>query len=432
MTVKNSEKLEKSRVTLTIEVGPEEFEAGVEKAYRRMRGRMRVPGFRPGKAPRKLVESLYGPEVFYDEAINQTYADAFEAAVKETELRPVGMPEISVGEAPTKEGYTFTATVPVYPEVTLGQYKGLSAPRLEVTVTDEDVDLRLKQLSDRNTRLVSVDREAQEGDTVVIDFEGFRDGKPFSGGAGTNYNLELGSHSFVPGFEDQLVGAKAGEDRDVNITFPEDYAEDLAGKDALFKVKVHEVKEKDVPELDDEFAKDVSEFDTLAELREDLEKQIREERENDVQREFEDLLMDQVADGITADVPDVLIEAQARQFVDNLKAQVRRQGLTYQQYQQMTGSDDEKLYQDAQEPALRQVRMDLAVNAIIEAEKLEATDEDVEAEYQRLAEDAGMDSESIKRYVNEDQVKDQVLTRKAIAVVADSASAAKPEEKAAE
>ena len=427
MTVKNCEKIEKSQVVLTIEVDAEEFDAAMEKAYRKMRRNLRVPGFRPGKAPRKMIEGMYGPEVFYDEAVNFAAPDAYEAAVKEQELRVVGMPEMKMDEMPTKEGFTFTATAPVYPEVTLGQYKGLSAPREEVVVTPEDVQERLDTLQDRNSRLISVDRPAENGDTVIIDFDGYMDGKRFDGGKGENYSLELGSGSFVPGFEEQVVGMSADEEKDLDITFPQDYAPELAGKDVVFRVKVHEVKKKDVPELDDEFAKDVSEFDTLDELKADLEKQIREGRERGAQQAFEDELLTQVAENITADVPDALVDAQARQFMRNLQSQVYAQGLTYEQYQQMMGTDDEKLMETAREPALKQVRMDLAIGAIIDAEKLEASDEDVAAEYEKLAEDSGMDVESIKKYYDEERVREQVLTKKAIAVVADSATATKPE-----
>ena len=329
------------------------------------------------------------------------------------------------------DGFTFKATAPVYPEVTLGQYKGLSAPKEEVKVSAADVDERLKALTDRNTRLVSVDREAKEGDTVVIDFEGFLDGKPFDGGKGQNYSLELGSHTFVPGFEEQLVGVKAGDEKDLDVTFPEDYHKDLAGKAVVFKVKVHEVKEKEVPALDDEFAKDVSEFDTLKDLKADLKKKITAEREETAKRAFEDALMEQVADNITADVPDAMVEAQARQFLDNFKMQLAQQGIQYDEYSKATGMDESKLIDDAKEPALKQVRMDLAMLAIIKAENIDATDEEVEAEYKRMADQYGMDLETVKKYLQADQVKDQLKSQKAIAVVVDSATAAKPEKKPA-
>ena len=431
MSVKSCEKVEKSQVALTIEVGAAEFEAAIEKAYQKMRKKINVPGFRPGKAPRKIIEGMYGAEVFFEEAINHAFPEAYEAAVKEQELRVVGYPTVEmVGEC-TKDGFTFKATTPVYPEVTLGQYKGLSAEKDEVKVTAADVNERLKQLSDRNTRLVSVEREAKEGDTAVIDFEGFLEGKPFEGGKGENYSLELGSHSFVPGFEEQVVGMKAGEEKDLDITFPEDYHADLAGKAVVFKVKVHEVKEKEVPALDDEFAKDVSEFDTLKDLKADLKKKITEERQKDADRAFEDALMEQVAANITADVPDAMIENQARQFLDNFKMQIAQQGIPYDQYMKMTGMDEAKLLADAKEPSERQVRLDLALAAIIEAEKLEVSDEDVEAEFKKMAEQYNMDLEMVKKYLQADQVKDQLLTQKAVAVVVDSATAIKPEKKTA-
>ena len=320
----------------------------------------------------------------------------------------VGYPAVElVGDA-TSDGFTFKATVPVYPEVTLGEYKGLTAEKEEVKVSAADVDERLKQLSDRNTRLVSVEREAKEGDTAVINFEGFLEGKPFDGGKGENHSLELGSHSFVPGFEEQVAGMKAGDEKDIDITFPEDYHADLAGKAVVFKVKCHEVKEKEVPEMDDEFAKDVSEFDTLKELKADLKKKISEERQKAADREFEDALMTKVAEGITAEIPDAMVENQARQFVENFKMQITQQGIPYDQYAQMTGITEAKLLEDAKEPALRQVRMDLALAAVIKAENIEASDEEVE-----------------------DEFKNQVISRKAVAVVVDSATAVKPEKKTA-
>ena len=429
MTVKNCEKLEKSQVALTIEVGADEFEAAVEKAYQKMRRKINMPGFRPGKAPRKMIERMYGAEVFFEEAINIAFPEAYEAAVEQEKLQVVGYPAVEMVGEVTKDGFTFKATAPVYPEVTLGEYKGLKAEKSEVKVTAADVDERLKTLADRNTRLVSVDREAKSGDTAVIDFEGFLNGKPFEGGKGENHNLELGSGSFVPGFEDQVIGMKAGEEKDINITFPENYHEDLAGKAVVFKVKVHEVKEKEVPEMDDEFAKDVSEFDTLKDLKADLKKKITEERQKDADRVFEENLMNQVAENITADIPDVMVENQARQYLDNFKAQISRQ-FPYEEYKKMTGMDDEKLLADAKEPALRQVKMDLAVAAIIKAENIEASDEDVEAEYKKMAEQFGMDVDMVKKYLVKEQVQDQLLSQKAVAVVVDSATAEKPKKAA--
>ena len=422
MSLKSCEKIEKSQVVLTIEVGSAEFEAAIEKAYQKMRKKINVPGFRPGKAPRKVIEGMYGAEVFFEEAINIAFPDAYEAAVKEQELQVVGYPNVEMVGEVTREGFTFKATTPVYPEVTLGEYKGLTAEKDEVKVGAADVNERLKQLQDRNTRLVSVDREAKEGDTAVIDFEGFLDGKPFDGGKGEGHNLELGSHSFVPGFEEQVVGMKAGDEKDLDITFPEDYHADLAGKAVVFKVKVHEVKAKEVPELDDEFAKDVSEFDTLKDLKADLKKQITEERQKDADRAFEDAVMEQAAANITAEIPDAMVENQCRQFLDNFKMQIAQQGIPYDQYMQITGMDEAKLLEDAKEPALRQVKMDLTVAAIIKAENLEATDEEVEAEYKKLAEQYNMDIEMVKKYLPAEQIKDQLVSQKAVAVVVDSAN----------
>ena len=314
MTVKNVEKLEKSRVAVTVEVGAEEFEAAVAKAYAKARGKLSIPGFRPGKAPRKMIEKLYGAGVFYSDAVDIALPEAYTQAIGQSGLDVVGYPEIEIVDDKIDEnGFTFKATVAVYPEVKLGEYKGLTAEKEEIKVSADDVKERLNEMAERNARLVSVDRKAKKGDIAVIDFEGFDNGEAFEGGKGENYELELGSGSFVPGFEDQVIGMKAGEEKDIDITFPENYHEDLAGKAVVFKVKVHEVKEKEVPEMDDEFAKDVSEFDTLKDLKADLKKKITEERQKDADRVFEENLMNQVAENITADIPDVMVENQARQ-----------------------------------------------------------------------------------------------------------------------
>jgi len=429
MSVKSCEKVEKSQVALTIEVGAAEFEAAVEKAYQKMRKQINVQGFRPGKAPRKIIEGMYGAEVFFEEAINIAFPDAYEAAVKEQGLQVVGYPTVElVGEC-TKEGFTFKAVTPVYPEVTLGQYKGLSAPMDEVKVMAADGNERLKVMADRNSRLVSVEREAKEGDTAVIDFEGFLEGVPFEGGKGENHSLELGSHSFVPGFEEQVVGMKAGDEKDLDITFPENYHADLAGKAVVFKVKVNEVKAKEIPALDDEFAKDVSEFDTLKELKADLKKKITEDRQRMADRAFEDNLMEQVAANITADVPDAMIEAQCQQFLNNFKTQMAQQGVSYEQYMEMTGMTEQQLMDDAKDPATRQVRLDLALAAIIKEENIEITDEEVEAEQKKLAEEYGMELDMVKQYLPVDQMKDSMASQKAVAIVVESATAIKPEKK---
>lgn len=427
MSVKSCEKIENSKVVLTIDVGAEEFEKAVNKAYNKMRGKMNVPGFRPGKAPRKIIEGMYGAEVFYEEAVNIVLPDAYEAAVKEQELDVVGYPQVEL-ENVGKEGVTFKCTVAVYPEVKLGQYKGLEAPRAEVKVMAADVNARLKEMADRNSRLVSVERAVKKGDTADIDFEGFDNGVPFEGGKGENFDLEIGSGSFVPGFEDQLIGMKAGEEKDIDITFPENYTPELAGKPVVFHVKVNEVKTKEVPAIDDEFAKDVSEFDTLKELKADLKKKITEDRKAAAQRAFEDVLMDKVADGIEAEIPQEMVEMQARQMVENLKQQLASQGISYEQYVQFSGGDEQKILDEAMEPAMRQVRMDLAVEAIVKAEGIEATDEEVEAEMKKIADQYGMELESVKKYLRAEDVKEQVVRSKVIKLVADSAVAVAPVE----
>ena len=425
MSVKNCEKLEKSMVALIVEVGAADFEAAVEKAYKKQRGQIRVPGFRPGKAPRKMIEAMFGAQVFYEEAVNIALPDAYEEAVKEQELQVVGYPQVELLDV-GKEGFSFKATVAVFPEMTLGQYKGLEAPRAEAKVTDEDVDARLKEMAERNSRMVSVDRAVEKGDIANINFEGFLDGEPFDGGKGEDHDLEIGSGSFVPGFEDQLIGMKAEEERDINITFPEDYHADLAGKAVVFHVKVNAVKVKEVPAIDDEFAKDVSEFDTLDELKADVRGKITAEREEAAGRAFEDILMGKVADGLTGEIPDAMVEAQAQRFVDNFRMQIQSQGLPFDKYLEMTNMDVDSLLEQAKEPAARQVKMDLAVGAIIKAEGLEATDEDVDAEYEKMAKQYGMEAEEIKKYMDAEVIREQVLRDKAIRVVVDSAVAVEP------
>ena len=329
-----------------------------------------------------------------------------------------------VGEV-TKDGFTFKATTPVYPEVTLGEYKGLKAEKPEVKVLAADVDERLKALADRNTRLVSVEREAKSGDTAVIDFEGFLDGKPFDGGKGENHNLELGSGSFVPGFEDQVIGMKAGEEKDLDITFPEDYHKDLAGKKVVFHVKAKEIKCKELPKLDDDFAKDVSEYDTLKELKDSIKREITEQREQSAKYAVENELMEKVAANIECDIPDALIDEQCARFLEEFKQRLQSQGIPYDQYCKMTNMDEAKFLEEGKEPATRQVRMDLAVNAIIKEEKLEATDEEVEKQYTDLAEKYSMDVNELKKYLDPMSVRAQLIRDKAISVVVDSAKVEK-------
>ena len=431
MTVKSCEKLEKSRVALTIEVGAEEFEAAVNKAYLKMRGKINVPGFRVGKAPRKIIEKMYGAEVFYEEAVNIILPDAYEAAVKEQGLETVGYPQVEL-ESCTKDGVVFKCTVAVYPEVKLGQYKGLEAPKAEVKVAAADVNARLKEMADRNSRLVSVERAVKKGDTADIDFEGFDNGVAFDGGKGENFDLEIGSGSFVPGFEEQLIGMKAGEEKDIDITFPENYTPELAGKPVVFHVKVNEVKVKEVPAIDDEFAKDVSEFDTLKDLKADIKKKMTAERTEAAQRAFEDVLMAKVAEGVEADIPQEMVELQAERMMEQFKQQLASQGIPFDQYLKMTGTTEADFRQQAEGPASEQVKMDLAVEAIIKAEGLEASDEDVENEMKSVAEKYGMDLDTVKKYLRPEDVKEQVVREKVMKLVADNAVAVAPAEEKAE
>ena len=431
MTVKSCEKLEKSRVALTIETSAEEFEAAVNKAYLKMRGKINVPGFRVGKAPRKIIEKMYGAEVFYEEAVNIILPDAYEAAVKEQELDVVGYPEVEL-ESCTKDGVVFKCTVAVYPEVKLGQYKGLEAPKAEVKVVAADVNARLKEMADRNSRLVSVERAVKKGDTADIDFEGFDNGVAFDGGKGENFDLEIGSGSFVPGFEEQLIGMKAGEEKDIDITFPENYTPELAGKPVVFHVKVNEVKVKEVPALDDEFAKDVSEFDTLKELKADIKKKLTVERTESAQRAFEDVLMAKVAEGVEADVPHEMVELQAEQMTEGFKQQLASQGIPFDQYLKMTNTTEADFKSQAYGPAEQQVKMDLAISAIVKAENLEAADDEVEAEMKKVADRYGMDLDTVKKYLRPEEVKEQVIREKVIKLVADNAVAVAPAEALAE
>ena len=431
MSVKSCEKLEKSKVALTIEVSAEDFEAAINKAYLKMRGKMNIPGFRPGKAPRKIVESMYGVEVFYEEAVNIVLPDAYEKAISDEKLDVVGYPEVEL-ENCGKDGVTFKATVAVYPEVKLGQYKGLEAPKANVKVMAADVNARLKEMAERNSRLVSVERAVKKGDTANIDFEGFDNGVAFDGGKGENFDLEIGSGSFVPGFEEQLIGMKVGEEKDIDITFPEDYHKDLAGKAVVFHVKVNEVKAKELPKADDEFAKDVSEFDTIKELKDSIKKEITEEREKAARFAYENALMQKVADGIECDIPEVLIEEQCRRFLEEFKQRLESQGIPYDQYCKMMNMDEAKFLADGREPAEKQVRLDLAMAEIMKAEKIEVSEEEIEAEYAKLAEQYKMELDMLKKYLDAPSVREQLMREKTIAVVVDNAKVVKPAKKETE
>ena len=433
MTVKSCEKLEKSRVALTIEVGAEEFEAAVNKAYLKMRGKMNIPGFRPGKAPRKMIESMYGAEVFYEEAVNAILPDAYESAVDEQKLEVVGYPQVEI-ENVGKEGATFKCTVAVYPEVELGQYKGLEAVKAEVKVMAADVNARLKEMADRNSRLVVVERAVKKGDTANIDFEGFDNGVPFEGGKGDNFDLKLGSGQFVPGFEEQIVGMSAGEEKDIDITFPEDYHKELAGKAVVFHVKLNKVTETIVPEQDDEFAKDVSEFDTLDELKADIRAKALENAKKQADSAFEQAAVDKAAENTTVDMPKALVENELDIQMERFGYQLQMSGYSMEQYAKMMGGDVSTMRNAFRPAAEKQAKISVTLEKIAEVEGITASDEDIEAEFKSLAEQYELEVDKVKEMVPMDELTGSIKTRKAIKVIVDSAIpvAPKAEEKTEE
>ena len=433
MTVKSCEKLEKSKVALTIEVGAEEFEAAVNKAYLKMRGKMNIPGFRPGKAPRKMIESMYGAEVFYEEAVNAILPDAYESAVDEQKLEVVGYPQVEI-ENVGKEGATFKCTVAVYPEVELGQYKGLEAVKAEVKVMAADVNARLKEMADRNSRLVAVERAVKKGDTANIDFEGFDNGVPFEGGKGDNFDLKLGSGQFVPGFEEQIVGMSAGEEKDIDITFPEDYHKELAGKAVVFHVKLNKVTETMVPEQDDEFAKDVSEFDTLDELKADIRAKALEKAQKQADSAFEQAAVDKAAENTTVDMPKALVENELDIQMERFGYQLQMSGYSMEQYAKMMGGDVSTMRNAFRPAAEKQAKISVTLEKIAEVEGITASDEDIEAEFKSLAEQYELEVDKVKEMVPMDELTGSIKTRKAIKVIVDSAVpvAPKAEEKTEE
>ena len=421
MNVKSVEKQEKSTVELIIEVGREEFEAAIEKAYKKQRGSINVPGFRKGHAPRKIIEGMYGSGVFYEDAINDIYPKALDEAMEQEKLDTVAWPQVEVQEV-GKDGFTFKAVVTVRPEVTLGQYKGLSAPKDEVVISEEDIENELKPYVERASRLVTVEREAKDGDTAVIDFEGFKDGEPFDGGKAEGYSLVLGSDSFIPGFEEQVVGMKAGDEKDLNVTFPEDYgAEELAGKPVVFKVKVNEVKEKELPQVDDEFAKDVSEFDTLADFKKDLSDKLKARRESQIQSAFEECLLDQVVDNMQVEIPEAMVEYQAERIFSNYAQRITSQGIPFENYLSMMGMTMADVRAQAMDAARHQVQHDLALGAIVAAENIQVSDEELEDEYKRMAEQYNIDVDKVKESVPASSLREELAGKKAANLIFDSA-----------
>ncbi len=430
MNVKSKEKQENSAVELVIEVGAEEFEAAVDKVYRKNRKNISVPGFRKGHAPRKIIEGMYGSGVFYEDAIDELYPAAYAQAVEQEGLDPVAYPKVEVVEA-GKNGFTFKALVTVRPEYKIGTYKGLSASKEEVKITDEDVENELKPYIQRATRLVNVEREAKEGDTVLIDFAGFDNGVPFEGGKGENYALELGSHSFIPGFEEGVVGLKPGDEKDLDVTFPEDYTPELAGKPVVFKIKVHEVKEPQPPVLDDEFAKDVSDFDTLEEFKKDLGEKLKERREHAAEHAFEDAVMDALIENLEVELPQAMVDFRADQVIQDYAERFERQGIPFQQYLQMTGQTLESMREQGRGAAERQIKYEMALDAVAAAENMAVTDEELEAEYKSMAEQYGMEVDQVKAAAPADDVKTTLLRRKALELVKAEAKAEKPKKTAA-
>lgn len=423
MKVTNVEKKENSTVELTIHVEADEFEAAVQKAYLKSRSRIAVPGFRKGKAPRKIIEGMYGSGVFYEDAINDVYPGAYEAAVKEQGLEDMGHPVMDIVEVNKEKGLIFTALVSVRPEAKVKAYKGLTAPKAEVSVTDEDVENELQPYVRRATRLISVDREVKLGDTAVIDFEGFEDGKPFEGGKGENYSLTLGSGQFIPGFEEQIVGHNTGDEFEVNVTFPEDYqAEELKGKATTFKCKLHEIKMKELPEVDDEFVKDVSEFDTLADYKEDLKKKLAESKEKEAADDLENQLIDKLVELVQGEIPEAMYENKIADSIREFGYRLQSQGLNLDTYMKYTGMNVDQMKEGFRPQAERQVKLRLALEKIAALEELKAGEEDLNQEYQKIAEQYKMEADKIKELIPAAELEKDICVEKAINLVRDNAN----------
>ena len=427
MNVKSVEK-ENGKAKVVVEIDKPEFEQALNKAYAKCRKDIMLPGFRKGKAPRKMVESMYGATVFYEDAVNEIFPEIYTTAIVDQQLKAVGSPSVSNTDTPDEGGVVLTIETELYPEVTLGQYKGIEVPKREVKVEESEVDAELSRMAERNARIETVDRAAQMGDTVVIDFEGFEGGKPFQGGKAEDYSLTLGSGSFIPGFEEALVGAVAGEERDVNVTFPENYAKELAGKPAVFKCKVHEVKESIKPELDDEFAKDVSEFDTLDALKNDIRERFTKSREEQNERAFESSAVQLAAANMTCNVPACMIDEQVDHQIEQFAYQLQSQGMKMEDYTKMIGGDLSSLRQSMRPMAEQTVRSDILLSEIARAENLEVTDEEVEEELKKLAEQYQMELDKVKAAVDTAAVKSDLMGKKAAKIITDNAVAVAPTE----
>ena len=432
MNVKNVEKKENNTADLTVEITGAEFEGAINKVYNKVKNQIALPGFRKGKAPRKLVEKMYGEGVFYEDALEELYPSIMEEVTKDESLEIVGYPKTNVNSMGA-DGAELVITVGLMPVAKLGQYKEIPAPKAEVSVTDEEVETALKPYITRATTQVSVDRPVQDGDTAVIDFEGFVDGIAFEGGKGENYDLKIGSGSFIPGFEEQLIGVSAGGEKDVVVTFPEDYhADNLAGKEAVFKCTVHEVKEEQVPELDDEFAKDVSEFETLDELKADLRAKTLERKEKDAQNAFEQSVMAAVIDNAEMEIPETMVEYETDKMMENYESRLQGSGIGFDQYLNMMGTNRAEFRISTKATALQQIQSELVLKAVVEAEGIEATEDEIAAHVKELAEQYGIEEDKVKEAISEDALARDVKLQKASKILFDSAVATAVEEKADE
>jgi len=421
--------LEKNMARLTIEATAEEFEDAMEKAYRKNRNKINIQGFRKGKAPRALIEKIYGPGIFYEDAANEIIPVAYEKAALESNLEIVSRPEIDIVQIEKGKSFIFTAEVAIKPEVKLGQYKGLVAEKKEAEVTDEEVMNKLEQEREKNSRLITVEgRSIQEGDIAVIDFEGFIDGKPFEGGKAEDFSLTIGSHSFIDTFEEQLIGKNAGEEVEVNVTFPENYhATELAGKPALFKVTIKEIKVKELPELNDDFAQDVSEFDTLDEYKESIKATIKESKEKQLKTARENELVDKVIEGASMDIPEPMIELQVSRMAEDFAQRLRYQGLSIENYFQYTGMTKEQFLDSLRPQALKQIQTRLVLEAIAKEEQIEVSDEELDKELAELAKMYRMEVDKLKEAVSDkekEQIKLDIAVNKAVdLIVAESKEA---------
>ena len=422
-TVENLE--EKNMVKLVIESTAEEFEAGLNTAYNKNKSKISLPGFRKGKAPRKMIEKMYGAEVFYEDAANSIIPDAYAKAADECGLELVSQPKINVTQLEAGKPFIFEAVVATKPEVELGQYKGVEVTKADTEATDADVEEELKRVQEQNSRTVAVtDRAVKDGDNTVIDFEGFVDGVAFEGGKGTDYPLTIGSHSFIDTFEDQIIGMNIGDEKEINVTFPEEYhVDDLKGKPAMFKVSVKEIKEKQLPELNDEFAQDVSDFDTIAEYKDDLKNKIADRKSREAKAKQEDEAIAKIIEDSKMDIPDAMVDTQVNRMVEDFAQRLQQQGLSVEQYFQYTGMTADKIMEEMKPEAVKRIQSRLVLEAIVKAENIEVSDEEFEAELNKMAEQYKMEIEKIKEFMGEyesKQIREDIAIQKAVDVIVNS------------